>query len=288
MKRIILPLLLILSVQSFAQGIYIRAGSGYGLPAATAILGENRLIRQEYDATGGLSYESTSEIVRGSYGAGPVFDASIGYKFNENFIFELGLQYLAGRKYETSYRNYYIDIGMSTMSENVVTSYSRGLYFNPSFVFSAGFGKQAPYARFGILAASPKIIQREESYDDGDGITTSDITWEYSGGIAIGFQTAVGVNWKITERLDIYTESSFLSMTYYARKGTMTENIYNGTDVLDQLIVAAREIEYRKKVDYIPQPDPDSPTQEVRFASPFSYVSARVGIRFDIFNFDKD
>jgi hypothetical protein len=287
MKKVVLFILVIqLSfVCSFAQGIYVRGGTGFGLPAATGLMGENQNIRQDI----GNIYESSVEAVKGSYGAGVNFDIAAGYKFNENFIFELGFLYLAGRKYETFYRNIFSSVtGASSRIEDTYTSYSRGFYVNPSFVFSAGFGKQAPYARIGIIAGSPKIKRDESFYDDSDGVSEGTIKWEDYGGLSIGFQTAIGVNWKITERLDIFTEAVFVSMTYYAEKAEMTEYIENGTDVLGLYPASFTNIDYVKKVEYNPQPDPDAPSYQLIKASPFSSISARVGIRFDIFNFGDD
>jgi len=284
MKKVIISLLVlaVLSAASLAQGIYVRAGAGYGLPAATGLIGENYNIRQDI----GNIYESSVEAVKGSYGAGANFNVALGYKFNENFIFELGFDYLAGRKYETYYRNLYTDAtGLPVRTEDNFTSFSRGFFFNPSFVFSAGFGKQAPYARIGLIAGSPKINRHESSYDDSDGLVESTMKWEDRGGLSIGFQTAIGVNWKITERLDIYTEATFVSMTYYAKEAEMTEYIVNGTDVLGQYPASYTRIDYVKKLEYRPQPDPDSPSQQLINATPFSFISAQVGIRFDIFNF---
>ncbi|TFH38539.1 MAG: hypothetical protein E4G95_03350 [Bacteroidia bacterium] len=74
-------------------------------------------------------------------------------------------------------------------------------------------------------------------------------------------------------------------MTYYAKESVMTENIENGTDILDQFPVSFTNIDYVKKVEYNPLADPDSPSQVLIKASPFSHISAQVGIRFDIFNF---
>lgn len=287
MKQFILSMFVFLAISAAlsAQGIYVRAGSGYGLPAATGLMGENQNIRQD----AGAIYESSVEAVKGSFGAGVNFDIAAGYKFNENFIFELGFLYLAGRKYETFYRNVFPGVtGAPSRTENNYTSYSRGFYVNPSFVFSAGFGKQAPYARIGIIAGSPKIKRDESFYDDSDGVIEGTIKWEDYGGLSIGFQTAIGVNWKITERLDIFTEAVFVSMTYYAEKAEMTEYIENGTDLLGIYPASFTHIDYVKKVEYNPQPDPDAPSYELIKASPFSSISARVGIRFDIFNFGDD
>ena len=285
MKKIVFfVLLMCIAIATLpAQGIYIRGGSGYGLPIATLDIGENSTHTTDY--TGDISSDVYStESVTASYGAGANFNFGFGFKFNENFILDLNVQYLAGKKFETSSIDKYIDIGYSYKSEQINSTHSSGLYFNPTLIFSAGFGKRAPYGKFGIIAASPKVKTNEYSYDDGDGIYETNTKWEYSGGLAIGYQAAVGINWQITERLDIYTEADFVSMTYYAKEGNMTEYIVNGVDQLEQLILNERKIEYKKKFDPSVPWDANKPQVMLREASPFSYISAQVGIRFTIVN----
>jgi hypothetical protein len=164
-------------------------------------------------------------------------------------LFDLNIQYLIGKKYETSNIYTVKDVTYSGSDRVVMTTSSNGLYFNPALVFSVGFGKTAPYGRLGVLLASPKIKKDESSYYDLDGIDTRDIKWQYNKGLAVGYQIGVGFNWKLTEKLDFFTEAGFVSMTYYAKEGEMTQNIQNGTDVLSQLAVAQKQIIFKKKYD---------------------------------------
>ncbi|MCX6334306.1 MAG: outer membrane beta-barrel protein [Bacteroidia bacterium] len=279
MKKTLLSIMMILfSASIFAQGIYLRAGAGYGLPAASTRLGE----KYQHNITNVVSFKETysNEIVSGSYGSGMDFSISAGYEFNRNFLFDLNVQYLSGKKYETS--NIYSNQGTTStdVTRDITTTSSRGLYFNPALVFSVGFGKTAPYGRFGAVVASPKIISDESYYYNGDGIDTREIRWEYGKGLALGYQIGVGVNWKLTEKLDFFTEAGFVSMTYYAKEGDMTKNIQNGSDVLSQLPVAQKQVEYKKKYDPNLPYDPLKPNVSGRQASPMSSVSAQVGIRF--------
>jgi hypothetical protein len=226
--------------------------------------------------------------VSASYGAGANFSFAIGYKFNENFILDLNMQYLVGKKFETRYYDYedYFDI-ISSEEENI-TSYSRVFFFNPGIIFSAGFGKRTPYARIGIIAASPKVTENEYYHAyDYDGITDEyeeDITWEYGGGLAIGFQTAVGINWKLTDKLDIYSEIDFVSMTYYAKEGNMTKYIQDGIDILDQRSVYNTKTLYKKEYDNSVPFDPANPRVMTSESRAFSFLSAQLGIRLNIWN----
>jgi len=280
MKKVIISsiLVIVLSGTSIAQGIYIRAGAGYGLPVATTLIGENYLHTVVYGGNT-VTDDYSSEVVSASYGAGANFNFAVGFKFNENLILDFNVQYLAGRKFETSSIYTVEDIGFSGRAEETNSS---TLFINPSIIFSAGFGRRAPYGRFGIIAASPIITEDNYFYYDIDGINETDISWKYGGGLAIGFQTAIGMNWKINDRLDIYTETSFVSMTYYAKEANMTEYLSNGMDIMDQLSVWDKQIVYKKKIDPARQYDPDKPQIRLVEATPFSYISAQAGIRFTV------
>jgi len=284
MKKIILPffLLFVLSGTIFSQGLYLRAGTGYGLPVATAPIGQKYM--QTYDPNNNISTNTYStKVVLASFGAGFDFNFAVGYKFNENFIFDLNVQYLSGSKFETS--NTYIDKGSLPGTEETVNSIrAKGFLFNPSVIFSAGFGKAAPYGRFGIMVASPSITDNESYYYDLDGINTREMIWIYNKGMGIGYQAAVGMNWKLTEKLDIYTEANFVSMTYYPSEGKMTKNLNDGVDVLDQLAVYQKQIKFEKSYDPQATINPDQPRVEALKSYPFSSVSVQVGIRFTIWN----
>lgn len=278
MKKLFLSLIIctLLAAQVIAQSIYVRAGSGFGLPIASAIIGS------KYDHTSTNSFDTyTDESVTGSYGSGANFNLTFGYELNKNFVIELSSQYLISKKYKT-YDNYSY---FSSVSNTDYTNSSKGFFFNPSLIFSAGFGKAAPYGRVGIVLGSPKILSEESSFDDGDGISVQNRTWEYSKGLATGFQSAVGMNWQLSEKLDLFTELNFVSMTYYPGESNLIEYISNGTDYLPGMALSLTQTQYKKKVDWSSSNiDPNKPTTELREAFPFSSISLLLGIRFYILN----
>lgn len=285
MKKIFTTALIILWASSlFSQGIYIKAGGGYGLPIATSQIGTKYLHAEDYSNSASINNYSEN-VVSASYGAGANFNLGLGYELNKNLLFEMNVQYIAGQKFKTSDIHTYNSDGYSYVDRDVFTSHSGGFYFNPSIVFSAGFGKGAPYGRFGIIAASPKITKDESYYSDSDGTITRDITWVYSKGLALGYQTAVGMNWKLAgDRLNLYTEAGFISLTYYAREGNMTKSLYDGNNNLDQLTLWQKQTLYRKKFDPGIPYNPDIAQTAPREASPFSSLSVQAGIRFMIWH----
>jgi len=282
MKKFILPFLLlfILSGTTFSQGIYLRAGTGYGLPVATATIGEQYL--QTYDPGNNTNPNTTSStVVVGSFGSGLNFNFAVGYKFNNNFIFDLNVQYLSGHKFETS--NIYNDLGSLPGTERSIHAISgKGFLFNPALIFSAGFGKAAPYGRIGLVLSSPSITDNESYYYDLDGVDQYERIWVYNKGMAFGYSVGVGMNWKLNEKLDIYTEANFIGMTYYPDKGEMTKYNYNGNDMLPNVYVVDKQILFEKTYDPQASYDPAKPKVEPLRSYPFSSASIEVGVRFAI------
>jgi hypothetical protein len=283
MKKVILPffLLFVLTGTIFSQGIYLRAGTGYSLPVATTTFGQMHL--QVYDASGTTVINSnSSESIKGSLGAGMNFNFALGYKFNENFIFDLNVQYLIGNKIVTGDKYSYFYPDTSGVDNYTKTTSAKGFLFNPAVIFSAGFGKAAPYGRFGVVVASPSITESEASYYDLDGISQYERIWVYSKGMALGYSAAVGMNWKLTDKLDIYTEANFISMTYYPAEGEMTKYNSNGNDLLPNMYVSQKQIKFEKKYDPQASTDFTKPTVQPLRSFAFSSASVEVGIRFTI------
>jgi hypothetical protein len=280
MKKVLtfLAFIFLFSSVTFTQGIYLRAGGGYGFPIGTTSIGE-KYLRTEIHTTTTTNTYSTTDVIA-SYGAGADFNFALGYKFNENFIFDLGFQYLLGKKYETYNKYIYTNGGTTTVDNNIATSFTRAFLINPSIIFSAGFGKRAPYARFGIIAGSPTLTREQSSFDNGDGITSNNQIWKYKKGIALGYQAAVGINWKLCEKMDLFTEVDFVSLTYYAKEGNLINSTHNGTDNLSQLSVRQKQIIYEKQFDPNTSYDATKPMVSLKEATPLSSLSLQVGIRF--------
>jgi hypothetical protein len=292
MKKTFTSILLIILISgaSFAQGIYLRAGGGYGFPVATSSIGENYLHTVVYDGVNTINNYST-KAVKGSYGSGMNFNFAIGYKFNENFIFEISSQYLSSTKYKTSDNYSYTNTDPLNLSSNVdnynATTSAKAFLINPSFIFSAGFGKAAPYGRFGVVIGSPTVSGSDLSYYNGDGIDSTARKWEYSKGMSFGFQGAIGMNWKLTDKLDFYTEINYVSMAYYAGEWNLTQDIRsNGYSTTDNL---PNMYQYYKQTIYEKQFDPNAVNNDfskaqiaLPEATPFSAVSIQVGVRFSL------
>ncbi|MBL7872550.1 MAG: outer membrane beta-barrel protein [Cyclobacteriaceae bacterium] len=275
MKKIIVTLFLstLLINFSFGQGAYFRAGGGYGFPMASQVIGTNYLRTQP--ANGSDTY--SEESVKASYGAGMNISLGGGYMFNENIGFDLGIVYQKSKKNETSDINLEIGFGKE---EDIITYQSTALFINPAFFITSAKGSKTPYGKFGILAGSPKIKTVESYYYDLDGTYTQHNEWETRKGIALGLQGTVGVNWMLTDKLDLFTEISFLSMSFYAKERELTVITYNGVDAMPNQQPYQKLTEFKKKLDPNAAFDANKPWQALQEASAYSALTFNVGIRY--------
>jgi hypothetical protein len=284
MKKLLASIILVplLSGTVIAQSIYLRAGTGYGLPTATSSIGENRS-QTSVNTVNGTTTSGSVKGVNASYGSGFNMNFGFGYKINENFIFDLNFQYLIGRKYKTSDTYNYTSGTFNENDYNNTTTSSKGFFINPSLIFSAGFGKAVPYGRFGLFAGSPTVTGENSYYNNGDGIVKRDTKWEYTKGLAVGFQGAVGMNWKLTDKIDLFTELNFISMTYYAGEYNLLQSSYNNIDNLAGMSVSQKQTVYKKKFDPTKvNNDFTKPNTAVRQSTPFSSLSFQAGIRIPL------
>ena len=285
MKKILIvfSVLIVFSTVSYAQSLYIRVGGGYGLPIGTTSIGE----KYQYDQVSISNTTSTSSVknVKASYGAGGNFNFSIGYKFNENIIFDLGIQYLMSNKFQTYRINNYTYSSYSSVYSDVITTSAKAFLFDPSVILTAGFGKGAPYAKFGLVIGTPTLTKSESSFDNTDGTSAWEQKWKYNKGIGIGYQGAVGYNWKLSDKLELFSEVDFVSMTYYAGESNLTKYQRSNdgityTDYLSNLNLSQKQTVYKNSYDPGVFNDGTKPTIALKEATPFSSISVNVGIRF--------
>lgn len=284
MKKITALLLLLAFFSTAqAQGLYFKAGGGYAVPIASDQIGEKYLTVSTYDGANTTTYDDTKEVVKGSYGAGVNFNVGGGYMFNEFLGVELNFQYTQSKKYETGDVYRYESPTYTQNDKIIAENFSKAFYINPSFIITPGAGTKVPYGRFGIVAAAPTIKGEETTTQTNSYYppSTGSRKWEYTGGISFGFQGAVGMNWMISDKIDLFTEVNFVSMTYYADQRELTEDIDNGYDNLPDMPEYYKKTIFKDKIDVEGEPsDVSKPREELRDGAAFSSVSFQIGISF--------
>lgn len=281
MKKIVFATMVtmftVATLQTTAQikkGAYGSLQVGYSLAAGASNASGNLALANATSSSSGSSFTSSTEAIKYSFGKGITAGLQFGYMVNENIGVELAVNYLIGGKTtatETSTGGF----GAGTTITDVS---AKMLQINPSVVLATTINKISPYAKLGLVIGSGTITQNENSVN---GTFTSVAKMEYKGGIALGFSSALGINFGINDKLSFNTELSLVNMQYSPSKSSITVATLNGVDKLSTLSVRDRETEFSSTVTTSSTSGASTaPTQANTIATPFGSIGINVGIKY--------
>ncbi len=221
--------------QTTAQGLFVRIGGGYGLPAS----GDDYGIRLVYDST---SLQSQS-LIYGSNGQGAVFGLEVGYMINEHIGFQLGGEFLLGAKQTRSERTTPSSYGLDQESSNQIR-------LLPAVLISGGLGNIDPYCRVGVSVPLTTTTYRNNSATlDLSGTNSTVVSeTEIVGKFVLGYSGALGCNFSIDSRFSIFAEVGALSQRLKASSGKLTLLEVDGVDDLLNLTTIQKEWNYLESV----------------------------------------
>jgi hypothetical protein len=209
MKKLLtfaLSVLFVLSVTNlFSQNAYIKVGGGYGLNLAS-----------QYIYNNGVS--PANDYKYGSFGSGINFHGGFGIGVHPNIALELAGSYTLGNKYEYS--------SGTTIVYNK-KQYASTISIMPSVIVKTNLENMTPYSRFGIIIGIP--TKNYEETATGTGAPTGTFKEKETGGMALGFQGAFGINFKASKQIGIYTEIFGIGMNYAPGQIENTETYTGGT-----------------------------------------------------------
>ncbi|MGB1204579.1 MAG: outer membrane beta-barrel protein [Chitinophagales bacterium] len=216
-----------------AQGLYVKPSVGFGMAATSEIVGQEITNFGEENQVTANNYNTFGGGLNGRLG--------IGYMFNKHVGLELGFMYVLGSTVTTDN----ISVGDSyDDSEAKAKRYSA----LPSLVVDAGLEKISPYARFGLtIPLGGGTDGLRESNDPA--LVSSVIPLLYpeaasfkavslaNGQFGIGFNSAFGVNYNISDKMAIFGEIFYEALrikrgTYEVSEATLTLTDGTEEDVL--------------------------------------------------------
>lgn len=237
----------LLSHETQAQDFYLRVGGGYSFEAAKTEFSDadpNELtgIRQSTDIT--ISADgSTARInsLKGSLGAGYKINVTPGYMFNRFIGAELGINYFHGD--ETLIGRLH-----SPMVQSEEVAYIRGVDIVPAILITPGFETVNPYARLGLLIPVAGDLTIETSVDqpNGGGPGT-DIavrgTAEVTPTLSVGYVGAIGVIIPVSDRLSVFGEAEFKSLSIKSDEAEITSYTTTATTDGQTALVPGQQLE---------------------------------------------
>jgi hypothetical protein len=291
MTRLFLTLV-VLAFFGFAQGQSFKFSVGYGIPWMSQSIGTNSSTTYTTTLNPATGAEipratNTSELVKGSYGAGWNASGAFGYQLSENIGLELGLTYSAGKKYTTHSR--YADTRLEvlkSLSNETETSKSRAILFTPALRFMTHKRNFTPYFSIGPVLGKinfHRSLVRTTEEEGSVGIEFRNT--KFTGGISLGLRGAVGVSVVVNRKLSLFSEIIFTGMNYYPKESEITSYIVNGEDKLNTLTENVRETVYVKKLtrdSNNTSEDVNAPKKSLRFPVGMSSLSLNAGVLIDL------
>lgn len=269
-----------------AQETYVRAGLGYAFPQAG----------QSMDGTstpysGSMTNSSTTasnnqityNIKKASYAAGLHAFLAGGYMFNKNVGLDVSLDIgVAPKKYALADNNISVPIGGgSTLNENLlIKQYVKTpVLFTPALLMQTGGKILNLYTRTGlVIPLHTKVIQDQIFQNvPGTGATeTDDYTFEIKNTFTLGISAAIGMQYRLSDKMLLWGEMNGLSMSLFTKQGTLTKFTVNGVNYTSAVPDSNKYVYYSQNFqgqqsDYYHQP---------AYAQPFSNIGIAIGMKY--------
>jgi len=152
----------------------------------------------------------------------------------------------------------------------------------PSVVITAGLDKVNPYARFGVVIGVLPVMRNffEADQPSVNPPKTIKAIQEYTGGVALGFSAAGGVNFKINKLISLYAEINYIGMSFAPTKSELVKYTIDGIDQLPTINTKERETQYVTKLNLDEQIPNTSPDKKLKKNYPLNSVGASFGVMF--------
>ena len=277
---------LLFGSQVSAQGLYFETNSSFNLPLGSQEIGGNSTYNYEENMVDGTYFSSSSqEQIRGSFGQGVYLGLSMGYMITPTIGFELKAEQQLAYSVNSISRYSSTTVDPWSGNSSYVSSYEETVSgsmtrLTPSFVFQLPGTKFSPYAQFGAILGFGKIMGQ---YEDIDTDVTQG-TYIMNGGLALGMNGEFGLNIKFTEKLSLNTGLSFSALSYAPARGELIEYSENGVDMLPQMSVSEKEVEFTSEVssNSNSSTNQNEPDQMLKMWFPFSAVGLNIGLKFSL------
>jgi opacity protein-like surface antigen len=318
-------LLSILSTYAIAQekGFYIKPTGGYFIKVTPvefpAINGAPARDRTTTIIGTGASATSTfsETALTGSFGQGFRVGLVGGYQFNKVLGLELGVNYFNSAEQDMMKQNV-VNNGVNVLSLHTVGKVS-AFDLAPALVFRIpSTGKFQPYTKVGVIVPVAGYLQINTAVNDQSGqIAASQGTVSPAGtrtnlvldreekinpNATIGFQSALGFDYKISDRLSVFSELEYRNVSVggkdkelekYSGTATVVVNATNTpagsrTLSLNEQPLGDREVTYHKTINSTMNVkgaanyDPTKPSDELRSYINIGGLGLNVGLKIRI------
>lgn len=266
-KKLFLLAVASISVATNAQesnskrGFYLKAGASYftqtvatEFPTVSGNAATNETYIVTAIPTGPGTFNVTSsttskESITGSFGEGFRTNLVSGFRFNERLGIEMGIHYYTSNSKTMVERHALVKTPISTIGNFDVTANGviRALDLSPSLVLFLGEkGRFEPYTKVGVIvpilgdltiktSSVSSIPASITSIPQFSKYKNSERTDVIKPNPTIGFMSAIGTTFKLTNKLSAYAEIEYRNFTVHGKTKETTSYTVEGADALASL-----------------------------------------------------
>lgn len=261
--------LLLLPSALFAGGFTATGTVGYGLPFPGQYVSSNE------DSKYGTDDTTSYEVVEGSFADGFRGGLGVGFAINDAFEVGIGGRYQVSSEIES--KDSYLSSG--ELSTTKVKAGLSAFGIVPSATLTLPAERFRPYARFEGFIGFPKATSTITSQS---GTTSSEREVESTGGTALGFGGALGVEYVLTPIVSLVGDVAAESWSWAPTEAKITKYEVDGRDVLGQLTVRQKKTKFVDSYTDDGSTDKDSPSKSLRRRQAYSDLAINLGVKVRI------
>lgn len=228
MKKLILPVLAVMTLGTASAQFNLGISVGYGIGSPGHVLGTNTTV----ESNGSYSEKN----IYGTLGNGIQANLTPGYMFGEHFGIELGLNGFFGSK--TTLTEASLPTGDAKHTQQ-----SSQFRISPAFIVKSGGEKISVYARSGLILPLIGSVKSEINDATNPALVTM-MELKTTGKVSLGYTGAVGLNVHFGKKLGFFAEVGANSLRVKSKETELTKYTVNGADVLSSVPTYSKQTKY--------------------------------------------
>jgi hypothetical protein len=269
MKKLILPVLAVMTLGTASAQFNLGISVGYGIGSPGHVMGTS--------TTSTLS-SYNEENIYGTLGSGILANLTPGYMFGEHFGIELGLNGFFGSKTV-------VDEASVPTGTYERTQSSTQFRVSPAIVIKSGGEKISAYARGGLVLPLIGSVRSEVNNSTNPAAVT-EAELKTTGKVSLGYTGAVGLNVHFGQKFGFFAEVGANSLRVKSKETEITKYVVNGSDQLGNMDTYDRETVYVDELTNSsnntgtnPGADQKSAREDLREVANFSNFFVQVGFK---------
>ena len=258
-----------------AQNFYLKARGGYGWGVSKdgyyVDLGQGKVTADGYQ-----------EQIYTSIGAGIPVGISAGYYLNDNIGAEVDFTYLYGNTVTVA------DYNVPNVIMQNIDVYTRQYRVAPTIIMSTGHSKKfSAYTKVGFVLpvggyslVNADVTQYVTNPADGSLVPVQvNLEQKMYGKFSLGFKGVLGLEYKLNEKLSVFTEIEGVYLNIKRKKSEVTKYEVNGSDALSTY-PGAITVNYKDKIQVDQSGNPVNSNEALSTTSPYSKQGINLGFTY--------